>query len=70
MVTLVVGHTHSLMLLVLCRLSLPPSPPILVWLDKIRSWLHCGRRTHTLSYAACFVQALAAIITPHFSVAG
>jgi len=25
---------------------------------------------HTLSYAACFVQALAAIITPHFGVAG
>jgi len=26
--------------------------------------------THTLSYAACFVQALAATITPHFGVAG
>jgi len=45
--TAVGGHTHSLMLLVFCRLLLPSSPLILVWLDKLRSWLHCGRRTHT-----------------------
>jgi len=31
---------------------------------------YTGRRTHTLSYAACFVQALAATITPHSGVAG